>query len=94
MRIVWTALAIRDLGSARAHIAHDNPPAADKQVEIVVTTVAGLARFPETGRPGRRAGTRELVVGRTPYLVAYRVRGDVIDVLRVLHGRQKWPEAF
>jgi toxin ParE1/3/4 len=92
MRIVWTELALRDLAAARAYIARDNPPVADRQVERVVAAIASLLRFPESGRPGRRAGTRELVVSRTPYVVPYRVRGDTVEVLRVLHGRQRWPD--
>jgi toxin ParE1/3/4 len=34
---------------------------------------------------------RELVVGCAPYVLPYRVRGDVVEILRVLHGRQRWP---
>ena len=92
MRIVWTELAVHDLASARAFIAQDNPSAATRQVERVISAVTGLLRFPEIGRPGRRSGTRELVVSRTPYIVAYRLRGDAIEILRVLHGRQRWPD--
>jgi toxin ParE1/3/4 len=90
MRVVWTARALRDLASLRAYIRQDNP-AAERQVERILAAAARLAEFPETGRPGRRAGTRELVVSRTPYLVPYRVRGELVEVLRVLHGRQRWP---
>jgi toxin ParE1/3/4 len=36
-------------------------------------------------------GTRELVVGPTPWVVVYRWRGEAVEVLRVLHGRQRWP---
>jgi len=93
MRIAWTEPALRDLASARAFIAEHNQPAADRQVERVLAAVAGLLRFPEVGRSGRRAGTRELVVSRTPYVVAYRVRAERIEILRVLHGRQRWPDA-
>ncbi len=92
MRIVWTALALRDLASARAYIAQDNAPAADRQVARVLAAVDSLRQFPDIGRPGRGAGTRELVVNRTPYIAAYRVRGDAIEILRVLHGRQRWPD--
>jgi toxin ParE1/3/4 len=94
VRIAWSEPAIPDLASARAYIARGNPPAADKQLERVLAAVAGLLQFPEIGRPGRRTGTRELVVGRTPYIVAYRLRRDVIEILRVLHGRQRWPDAL
>jgi plasmid stabilization system protein ParE len=34
------------------------------------------------------------VLWRHPYLVPYRVRGELIEVLRVLHGRQRWPDAL
>jgi toxin ParE1/3/4 len=81
MQVVWTARALRDLAVLRSYISQDKPPAAERQVELILPAVTGLARFPHSGRPGRRAGTRELVVGQTPYLVPYRVRGDLVEVL-------------
>ena len=92
MRIIWTEPALHDLAAARAYIARGNPLAADKQVECVLVAVTGLLRFHESGRPGRRTGTWELVVNRTPYVVPYRIRGEVVEVLRGLHGRQRWPD--
>jgi addiction module RelE/StbE family toxin len=94
MRIVWTEPALRDLAFARAYVARDNPPAADRQIERILGGVAGLLRFPEIGRPGRRTGTRELAIGRTPFIAAYRLRRDTIEILRVMHGRQRWPDGF
>lgn len=94
MQIVWTEPALRDLAAARAYIARDNLPAADEQVVRVMAAVADLLQFPQIGRPGRREGTRELVIGRTPYIVPYRLHGDLIEILRVLHGRQRWPDAL
>jgi toxin ParE1/3/4 len=94
MRIVWTELAVRDLAAARNYIARDNPRAADRQVQRVLAAVAGLLQFPEMGRPGRRAGTRELVISRTPYIAAYRLVGDTVEILRVMHSRQRWPDYF
>jgi plasmid stabilization system protein ParE len=76
MRIVWTAPALGDLRALRVYIAHEKPAAAVQQVEHILAAVDGLMRFPESGRPGRRAGMRELVVGKTPYIVAYRLRGN------------------
>jgi len=94
MRIVRTEPALHDLAAGRAYIARDNLPAADRQVERVLVAVAGLLQFPEIGRPGRRVGTRKLVVSRTLYVVAYRLRAEVIETLRVMHGRQRWPDAL
>jgi toxin ParE1/3/4 len=48
--------------------------------------------MPHRGRPGRWPGTRELVIPRTPYIVPYRVQGDLIEILRVFHGARRWPE--
>jgi len=94
MQIVWTEPALRDLAAARAYIARDNLPAANEQVVRVMAAVADLLQFPQIGRPGRREGTRELVIARTPYIVPYRLRGDLIEILRVLHGRQRWPDTL
>ena len=92
MRIVWTAAALRDLAAIREYISAQNPAAADRQVRLVLAAIAGLLRYPQIGRQGRVAGTRELVVSRTPYLVPYRVRGDTVQIARVLHARQRWPD--
>ena len=92
MRLVWTAPALADLTALRAYIARDKPPAADLQVQRILAAVSALQQFSQSGRRGRRDGTRELVVNRTPYIVPYRIRGDAIEILRVLHGRQRWPE--
>ena len=89
MRLVWAAAALRDLAAARAYIAHDNPPAADNQIGRILVSVTRLLRFPEIGRPGRRGGTRELVVAKLPYIIAYRlVRSEAVQVLRIWHGAQ------
>jgi toxin ParE1/3/4 len=94
MRLIWTQPALRDLQAARLYIASDNQSAAAQQIEYIFTAVDTLLQFPDSGRPGRRKDTRELVVNRTPFIVPYRVRGDVIELLRVLHGRRRWPDSF
>lgn len=56
--------------------------------------VALLGDYPGLGRPGRVAGTRELVIARAPYIIAYTVdpRIDAVIILRVPHGARLWPE--
>lgn len=51
-----------------------------------------LMDFPGSGRPGRVAGTRELLIQGSRYVVAYSVRLDHIRILRLLHSAQEWPE--
>ena len=94
MQISWTPAALFDLESARRYIAADNPQAVDRQVGRILAAIDNLKVFPELGRPGRRVGTRELLIGRTPYLVAYRLGHNTIGILRLLHERQEWPARF
>ena len=74
-------------------IGQDNPLAAVNADDAIVAQVSTLADQPEIGRPGRRAGTRELVISRTPFVAVCRVTGGRIEVLRLLHGSQQWPRA-
>jgi len=76
------------------YIARRNRRAADAVQEAIRHQVGRLAEHPRSGRPGRVEGTRELVVSGTPYIVAYRVAGEVVTILRVLHGARQWPHEF
>ena len=92
MIIVWSPGAIEHLAHLRSSIARDNSKAADRIASVLLEAVERLAELPNLGRPGRVAGTRELVVPGTPYVIPYRLRGDRLEVIAVFHGRQKWPE--
>ena len=92
MTIVWSPRAIEHLAHLREYIARDNPNAADRIASALLEAVDRLAQLPNLGRPGRVAGTRELVVSGTPYIIAYRLRGDRLEVVAVFHARQKWPK--
>jgi toxin ParE1/3/4 len=92
MRIRWTPPAARDLTKICDYIEeHDGPAPARRVALTIYERIDSLTAFPLLGRPGRAADTRELVIPGLPYLAVYRVKGDVIEVSRVLHGAQKWP---
>jgi len=93
VKIVWLPAARATRQHAIDYIAADNVSAALEQLERIERRVDSLADFPEQGRVGRQHGTRELVVPRTPFVVVYRVRKrpPLVEILRVLHGNQKWP---
>jgi len=75
-------------------IAADDPKAAQLVVRRIMDAVAVLSEQPGIGRPGRVPGTRELVVTKTRYLVPYRVRGNVVEVLRVFHTSRQVPKRW
>jgi len=90
----YTRQALADLDEARAYIALDSPGAARRVAARIRNAIEELRRFPEIGRPGRVLGTRELVVSGTPFLVAYRVSGNAVSILAILHGARRWPSSF
>lgn len=51
---------------------------------------AKLPDFPKMYREGRVTGTREMNVSDS-YIVVYSETLELIKILRVLHGAQKWP---
>jgi toxin ParE1/3/4 len=94
VNIRWTQTALRDLEAIGDYVARDKPDAASRLVGAIFERTGMLSRHPEAGRPGRIAGTRELVVSGTPYLVPYRVREGDVEILAVFHGARRWPPAL
>ena len=88
----WTGRARRRLERIGTHIEADNPAAAARVISAIALGVQRLGRAPGQGRPGRVSGTRELVVVGTPYIVAYRVHANDIEILTIQHGAQLWPD--
>jgi addiction module RelE/StbE family toxin len=91
MKVVWLRTALRNLDQTAAYIAQDNPNAAKRVVERLREATERLARYPDSGRPGRVAGTRELIAPGLPFILPYRVRQKRIEILRVLHASRRWP---
>ncbi len=93
MQIRWTKKAIDDLKSLRAYVEQDKPQAAKKLTLRIISIIEeGLVLQPGMGRPGRKNGTRELIIPGTPYIIPYQIRNNSLEVLRVMHGSMKWPD--
>ena len=88
--LVWLRRAIADRDAQLDYIAQDNPRAAIEQGDRIANQVGQLAQHPEMGRAGRKQGTRELVISRTSFIVIYRIKGNRIELVRLLHGAQQW----
>lgn len=91
MQLRWTREAAADLERIADYLFQHVPERAAELVRAVYDAPAVLLEFPHRGRPGKKAGTRELVTSPLPYLVVYTVHGDVVFVVRILHGAQQWP---
>jgi len=62
MRLVWAQYALDDRDNIFSYIETENPRAAVLVDEEIVHAARRLLDFPESGHPGRIAGTRELVI--------------------------------
>lgn len=87
-RIRWTTEAADQLEAFVNRIREDNLEAARALAETTLNRIAQLETFPGIGRPGERQGTRELV--SPPYIVVYRVKDDIAEILHIWHGAQDW----
>jgi len=87
MRVAITWAARTDLARIRAYISNDNPEAASRMAVELIAACDRLELFPERGRPGLVPGTRELTTV-WPYVISYRIRGGVVEILRIWHGAQ------
>jgi addiction module RelE/StbE family toxin len=94
MRIKWLRTALINLGDEADYIAQENPRAAQEFVSQLMGSIEQLSELPNMGRAGRVFGTRELVISGYPYIVPYRVKNEMVEILRVLHTARQWPRKF
>jgi toxin ParE1/3/4 len=94
VKLRWTEGAVEDLQSAHDYLEAESPKAALDTVDRVMSAVERLEQFPNMGRAGRVGGSRELVVTGTPFVVAYRLKAESVQILAVLHAARKWPRRF
>ena len=87
----WSPEAADDLERIYRRIEADNPAAALRVVQTIYDAATTLHTFPERGRLSRRSGAREIVFSPPlPYILVYRVTGDLVEISRVWHAAQDW----
>ena len=90
MRVVWTPEAEQDRDEVWEYIAADSVTAAARMDQLFSDTAAQLVDFPELGRPGKIAGTRELIP-HDNYRLVYEIDGDTVWMLALIHTARLWP---
>lgn len=90
MRVRWTTAAADDLEHIADYLFAKIPENAPQLIRKIYDAPSVLKTFPNRGRPGKKQGTRELVIPSLPYIVVYRVADDVLYIVRILHGAQDW----
>jgi toxin ParE1/3/4 len=82
--------ALDDLDNITTTIAADNPRAAGQWLSKIENTFETLGAMPLMGTPrfDVRPDMRTFAFGN--YLILHRVRGDGVDIVRVVHGAREW----
>ncbi|PZO49862.1 MAG: type II toxin-antitoxin system mRNA interferase toxin, RelE/StbE family [Alphaproteobacteria bacterium] len=87
-RVRWRARALADLETIKAWLAKQSNANPTKTLLRIKTAADTLRRLGDIGRPSRVEGVREMSVRAAPYVIAYQVAGDTIDILAVYHTAQ------
>jgi toxin ParE1/3/4 len=91
MQVRWSPAAAEDFFRIIEYIRQENPPAAQRIARTIYESAGSLKSFPYKGRTGRVEGTRELPLPPLPFVVVYRLVKDIVEIVNVIHGAQKWP---
>jgi toxin ParE1/3/4 len=91
MQVRWTTAAANDLENIADYLFEKTPENAARLIHEICDAVFALRIYPNRGRPGKKSGTRELVLPALPYIVVYKAGSEVLHIARILHGAQDWP---
>jgi plasmid stabilization system protein ParE len=87
-RIRWRKQALADLDRIRDWLATLEDANPDRAVRRIRAAANTLGRLGDIGRPSRVEGVREMSVRNAPYVIAYGVEVDEIQILAVYHTAQ------
>ena len=91
-RIDLSRAALADFDDIYDYIARDNPRAAAKILRSLDESIQLLADQPKLGKVFRHRRLRLRLLTHGDYLVFYRERPGMIEVVRVIHGRRNIPD--
>jgi toxin ParE1/3/4 len=91
MQVRWTITAAQDLEEITLYIQRDSESAAQAVAKTLFDAANSLDLLPSRGRVGRIQGSREIVVPGLPYIIAYRVKATVVQIIHIYHGARAWP---
>ena len=89
MKLRWTPRAVTDLEEIADYLLAVQPKAWEKLLARVELTLDYLLQFPQMGKLGLASGTRESVLSGTPYILVFRRKDDVVQILSIRDGRMR-----
>ena len=86
MRVIWSDPAVASLEAIHDYISRDAPGRADRFVQRLIESVDVLVDFPQIGRVVPEGDGRQREGQFSPYRIIYRINGNEIYIVAVVHG--------
>lgn len=91
--LILSVPARTDLDRIYDRISRVNVPAADQLIDDLAKGFRSLTEHPKLGRVFRKSGRRRLrLLPHDDYLIFYFETPPLIEIARVIHGRQNVPD--
>ncbi|MDO9617705.1 MAG: type II toxin-antitoxin system RelE/ParE family toxin [Pseudomonas sp.] len=90
MKVIWAPEALQDRLDIWEYIATESPSAAVHMDKLFSAAASTPADFPQKGRLGSVAGTRELIPHEN-YRLVYQAETDAVWILALVHVARMWP---
>lgn len=84
----WAQRASFDLAYHINYLKQRSLQGADNVGRSILATVETLREFPRIGTIGCEPDTREMLVTGYPYVIVYRITGQMLFIARVIHTAQ------
>jgi len=91
---LWTKRALTNLNAELEYYGQINPKLAKDLAEVVKNSIEKLMFMPGVGRAGKLLGSKEFILDKYPFIIAYRVRENILEILAFIHQRRKNVKAF
>lgn len=61
-----------------------------KLINRLNSCIKTIKNNPDIGRIGKREGTREFFAYNTEYIIVYRIKEEILEILTILHKSRKY----
>ena len=89
MKVRYTRRAFGDREAIFEYLNQYDPRAARKVKAFIKDKIDSLTYAPRRARIIKDLGVHALWLGRYPYIVYYRVEGNVVSIIHIRHAAQK-----
>ena len=94
VKVFWTKSALLNLEAELDYYGQINQDLAKELSIIVRDGIEKIQFMPGLGRAGKKIGHREYVLQKYPYIIAYRMRNSVLEILAIVHQQRKNIRSF